>query len=362
MVFFFSEVEAYFANKIFPNKRTERRIVIKLAHAFVMVGHPKQTLAASFEDSMDFFKGDHGGDRMFEDMGAINEIKFFIQKRQIMDITNNRIIDLSFASMFDCGSDVLKALSAQKPPLMGKGVADDEYFFTDVRFRNFESALSDIFDLGNFFCGAVWGGRIKFGYGITCHWLLEGEAYDDILTLAVVFVLYFIVESINGSGVIFVLVFGLVLGNGVRIAKLLRIKRTIETTEIMKKFHSQMSFFIKTFFFIYLGLIMTFNNPGLIIHSLVLSVLLLFSRYLAVFISSIGNRTLLANRRLLTTMFPRGLSAAVLAQIIVDSDIPNASVYLDIIIAIILVTVIISAIGIPIFTRSAHKEESQQRM
>ena len=206
------------------------------------------------------------------------------------------------------------------------------------------------------------GAAVGTATGIIWLWLLtrlKGEAYDDILTLAVVFVLYFIVESINGSGVIFALVFGLVLGNGIRIPKLFTIRRTVAATEIMKKFHSQISFFIKTFFFIYLGLIMTFNEPRLIILSLILSLLLLFVRYLVVLISSLGNRTLLANKGLLTTMFPRGLSAAVLAQIVVTSSIPDASVYSDIIIAIILITVIISAIGIPIFARRAQVEGPQ---
>jgi len=104
---------------------------------------------------------------------------------------------------------------------------------------------------------------------------------------------------------------------------------------------------------------MTFDEPRLIILSLILSLLLLFVRYLVVIISSLGNRTLLANKGLLTTMFPRGLSAAVLAQIVVTSSIPDASVYSDIIIAIILITVIISAIGIPIFARRAQVEGPQ---
>ena len=206
------------------------------------------------------------------------------------------------------------------------------------------------------------GAAIGTATGIIWLWLLtrlKGEDYDDILTLAVVFVLYFVVESINGSGVIFALLFGLVLGNGIRIPRLFTIRRTVAATEIMKKFHSQISFFIKTFFFIYLGLIMTFNEPRLIILSLILSLLLLFVRYLVVLISSLGNRTLSANKGLLTTMFPRGLSAAVLAQIVVTSGIPDASIYPDIIIAIILITVMISAIGIPVFARRAQEEEPQ---
>jgi len=201
--------------------------------------------------------------------------------------------------------------------------------------------------------------------GILWLWLLtrlKYETYDDILTLGILFVLFFAVESIDGSGVIFALVFGLVLGNGIRIPRLLTIRRTVETTDVMKKFHSQISFFIKTFFFIYLGVIITFNQPGFIILSLIMSLLLLFSRYFAVLLSCLGNKTLLANSGLLTTMLPRGLSAAVMAQIVLSSGIPDASVYPDIIVAIIIITVIISAIGIIVSGRQTHREKAPQPM
>ncbi len=189
--------------------------------------------------------------------------------------------------------------------------------------------------------------------------LIEGEVYDDILTLAIVFVLYFTVEGIEGSGVIFTLVFGLILGNGIEIAKLLRIKRAIEVHELMKKFHSQISFLIKTFFFVYLGLMITFNEPGLILLGVILSLVLLAARFISVLFTSIGSATLLANKGILTVMFPRGLSAAVIAEILVASEVSNSSVYSYLIIVIIVVTVIISAIGIPVFTHKPLDKDSQ---
>ena len=207
------------------------------------------------------------------------------------------------------------------------------------------------------------GAVIGVGVGFFWLWmltLLEGEVFDDILTLAVVFLVYFGVESINGSGVIFALVFGVMLGNGVQVAKFLRIKRTVEIHEIMKKFHSQMSFLIKTFFFVYLGLMITFDEPNIIVLGVVLSVALLFVRYIVVLLTSIGNRTLLANQGFLTSMLPRGLSAAVVAEIVVASGIPNASVYPGIIMIVIVTTVIIAAIGIPIFGRKPPEEDAEQ--
>jgi cell volume regulation protein A len=207
------------------------------------------------------------------------------------------------------------------------------------------------------------GAAIGIGVGFFWLWmltLLEGEVFDDILTLAVVFLFYFGVESINGSGVIFALVFGVMLGNGVEVAKFLRIKRTVEIHDVMRKFHSQMSFLIKTFFFVYLGLMITFDEPRMILLGAVLSVALLFVRYIVVLLTSIGDRTLLANQGFLTSMFPRGLSAAVVAEIVVASAIPNASVYPSVIMVVIVVTVVIAAIGIPIFARKVPEENAEQ--
>jgi cell volume regulation protein A len=200
------------------------------------------------------------------------------------------------------------------------------------------------------------GGLIGVIAGVVWLWaltLLEGETYDDILTLAIAFLLYFTVESMGGSGVIFVLTFGLMLGNGMQVAKFLGIKRTVVIHELMKKFHSQMSFLIKTFFFVYLGLMVTFGQHGLILAGVAISLVLLLVRYIAVLLSSIRSDVLLANKGLLTTMLPRGLSAAVVAEIVVASGIPNASIYPDIIMIVIVTTVVISAIGIPIFARKS---------
>jgi cell volume regulation protein A len=195
--------------------------------------------------------------------------------------------------------------------------------------------------------------------GVAWLWILtliEGEIFDDILTLAIVFILYFVVEGIGGSGVIFALTFGIILGNGVEIAHFLRLKRTVEIHDMMKKFHSQMSFLIKTFFFVYLGLMLTFDDTSVIVVGVVISFALLFVRYIVVLLSSIGSGTMFKSSGFLATMLPRGLSAAVVAEIVVVSGIANASDYPDIIMVVIVATVVIAAIGIPIFARKAPEE------
>lgn len=209
---------------------------------------------------------------------------------------------------------------------------------------------------------------IRFSLGITVGslvgllwlWLLslmQKESYNDVVTLAIVFLLYFVVEWLNGSGVIFALVFGIILGNAVGLTRLLRFKYTIESTKVMKGFTAQIYFLIKTFFFIYLGSIISFSQPINAVFGVVAAFALLFIRFFAVLLSSIGSRVLLSSKGVLTTMLARGESSAVLVQIVLASQIPNAAIYPDIVMAIIITTTIISAFGIVIFTRKERPDE-----
>ena len=206
--------------------------------------------------------------------------------------------------------------------------------------------------------------RISLGTGIGVVtgvlWLalltvIEGEVYDDILTLAIVLLLYFCVETLGGSGVMFVLSFGLILGNGVEVARFLHISRAVEVHELMMKFHSQMSFLIKTFFFIYLGLMVTFDDLQFLLLGAGLAFILLAARFIAVLISSAGNRNLFSYKGLLTFMLPRGLSAAVVAEVVAISAIPHAAIYPRIIIMVIITTVILAALSIPVFGRKRRE-------
>jgi cell volume regulation protein A len=200
--------------------------------------------------------------------------------------------------------------------------------------------------------------------GFVWLWVLtfiEGELYDDILTLAVLFLLYFAVESLEGSGAIFALVFGLILGNGIDFAGFMRTKRTIEVHNTMMRFHSQISFIVKTLFFAYLGLMITFDDTSVILPSIILSLILLGVRFIVVPAISIGKRSLRAKTGILATMLPRGLSAAVVAEIAATSAIPNARLYPEITILVIAVTILISAVATPIFARKSRAAKSDAR-
>lgn len=174
---------------------------------------------------------------------------------------------------------------------------------------------------------------------------IKGEIYDDIVTLGIVILFYAIVESVGGNGAIFALIFGLTLGNGSSIAKIFKMKDHTEAGLLMKKFQSQISFFIRTFFFVYLGLIFTIGDSSTFLLSIILSFVLLGARYLATSIVSFKDYLLKSNKRVMTIMLPRGLAAAVLANLVIISGIQHLAEFSEIVITVIFMTVLISAVG-----------------
>ena len=197
---------------------------------------------------------------------------------------------------------------------------------------------------------------IVFGIATGLVWLkmlkiLKKEMYDDILTLAIVLLFYSVTEALGGNGAIFALVFGLVLGNGRRISKFFWIKDGIEAGNVMKKFESQMSFFVRTFFFVYLGLIFAVGDYTTIAYSLALTALL--------FAGTIKNKILEDNKFLMSVVMPRGLAAAVLAQIVINNSVPGTGAFQDMIILVIIFSVIISTVGVSVLERNNPKEKKK---
>ena len=222
-----------------------------------------------------------------------------------------------------------------------------------------------IYDAANKIAGA-FSIAVVIGLIFGVFWLkvlrsIKKEIYDDILTLAVVLLFYSVTESLGGNGAIFALTFGLVLGNGIRIFRLLGIKERIEAGKVMKKFHSQISFFIRTFFFVFIGLIFAVNNYLAISYGIVLTALLLLARYISTTVISFKDKVLESNKTLMTVILGRGLAAAVLAEVVRTSAIPGSEIFPDIIIVVIIASVVISTIGVSVIRNKMRKVDTKTK-
>jgi cell volume regulation protein A len=173
--------------------------------------------------------------------------------------------------------------------------------------QNIASAFTTAIVVG-FLFGLFWIGVLR---------KFRGRSLGYVVTLAVMFILYSFNEAIGGSGAIAVLVFGLVLGNSVELAELFKWKGEFQIDASIKKMQTEIAFFVRTFFFVYLGIIFNTNAFGAQVLALVGLLLLALFTGRALIVRALGEANSLMKKYsvLLMTMAPRGLAAAVLAFI-----------------------------------------------
>jgi cell volume regulation protein A len=175
-----------------------------------------------------------------------------------------------------------------------------------------------------------------------------------MITLGTLLFIYACADIIAGGvggGVIAALTFGLVLGNELEVAKALRMRRkSFELDERVKEFNSEISFFVRTFFFVYLGIVSSLISFTLLmlLLAIVTFVSLVGVRYIAALVEKKRMNLLKPDAAAHLLLMPRGLVAAVLASLplsfgVVSSDIAYTIVGTTVI--VILLSTSLASIG-----------------
>jgi len=135
---------------------------------------------------------------------------------------------------------------------------------------------------------------------------LSPQRFSNALSFGIVVGIYAMSQAAGGSGLLAVLAFGLTLGNVPG--------QTIDAQPGMLEFHSELSFLVRSFFFVLLGAEVEFVSIYYAWPMLGILGALVVSRALAVWISRVALRDITADdREVIFFMFPRGLITAVLA-------------------------------------------------
>jgi cell volume regulation protein A len=143
---------------------------------------------------------------------------------------------------------------------------------------------------------------------------VAGLPYCNILNLGVVLGVFAVARYVGGSGLLGELIFGITLAN------LPRTPHMARQGARMLAFHAELSFLVRSFFFVMLGVVAQFISRRYIIPILGILAALILARYLAVQVSWRAVRDVTRKQtELLFWMLPRGLVTAVLALEIVDA-------------------------------------------
>jgi cell volume regulation protein A len=221
---------------------------------------------------------------------------------------------------------------------------------TIVAFILFEAILAGHFDLQTLqeTIGRAIIVGLVLGFGVGIPWMyistkLGNAQHAYMLTLGVLFVLFFLANSFGESGALTALVFGLMIGNKSHLAKILRFK--LPRIELDDPTHNQLTFLVRSFFFVFVGLMASFGQIEYLIFGVLMTIAVYFGRILVVKIT-LTKRFSFLDRAVTKSMIPRGLAAAVLATYPITMGLPNADAYPQLIFFIILSSVVITTIGL----------------
>jgi len=178
-----------------------------------------------------------------------------------------------------------------------------------------------------------------------------------VLTIAYLILVYVIAEFFNGNGAIAALFFGTILKNSKTLtgffAKVYNfIFRSTSTTHTHgitvthsdeKFFYTQLSFLLKTFFFVYIGMLFDISDYWVLFIGAVITLLIILSRQVSKYF--VKDLTEL-DQQIVRTVFARGLAAAAIAQILIVSGIPRSQEIASIVYAVIIFTMVASSVGI----------------
>ena len=214
------------------------------------------------------------------------------------------------------------------------------------------SLLSISLMLG-FFGGVIWGSiwhkfvHYKFHY---------------MLTIGFLFFIYVMVELSGGSGAIAAFMVGLALGNMPSIRRMFKIQKTLTgLTKETRNFNSYIAFFVRTFFFALIGILLKLSRIDLIIFGILLSLALLGVRAFVIRICTYNMQISEREKNIMIFSYPRGLAAAVLASMpFIQYHISGTEGFTEIVFTVIISTVLISTMGIAVLEKRRRKKEENK--
>ncbi len=165
------------------------------------------------------------------------------------------------------------------------------------------------------------GGVVGFLAGVVWLFVLQRLHHQPLsymITIAALFLIAGLVEVVGSSGAVAALAFGLSMGNKQFVRRrLTSITLKLSTNGNIQQFHSEITFFVRTFFFVYLGLLFrfdTFTEIHLVAGLLLIAVIATIRWITAMATWKIGTLNI-EDAIALWGLMPRGLAAAVLATL-----------------------------------------------
>jgi NhaP-type Na+/H+ or K+/H+ antiporter len=213
--------------------------------------------------------------------------------------------------------------------------------------------------ISEFSIGAVLGALIGMAW-VPVMGYLQRKRYDYsyVASLAIAFLLYVFIGAISGSGPIAVLAFGIIIANGENIFKSLRYRHSISfnINKESKSFNELVTFLTTSFFFVYFGALVLLNDYLGFIFGIAIALALFIVKYVSTKMALYKSAYEEKDKAIIGSMVSRGAGAAVVAALPLSYAIQGTGSFIDIVFAVIFVTIFLNSMMISIINKQKPKE------
>ncbi|MCB0420492.1 MAG: cation:proton antiporter [Bdellovibrionales bacterium] len=200
--------------------------------------------------------------------------------------------------------------------------------------------------------GTIWA-FVKKRFTPIVSMPFSGEAWA-LLT-------YGVIETAGFNGAIGVLALGFILANLSLLPEWLKKFVSKQPVTIREQtLLSGITFLLRTFFFIYLGTLISFADFHTVLIAIILALGIVVTRWLTVSFLFPGEKYSRLDAMVATAMGPRGLACAVLATIPAAKGIPGGEWLQKIMFALIPLSILLTAIFVSLSEKKAFRDKLQK--
>lgn len=200
--------------------------------------------------------------------------------------------------------------------------------------------------------------------------IIEGDR-NYMMTIAYVVLLYFITEYLGGNGAIAALCFGMMIANSKVLIemghKIRKPKKKVKNGEAAaaetdkgvqvvsrreRMFYQEISFFLKTFFFVYIGLLINVTNYKAVGIGFGIAVAILLLRYVSLLLTK---KYKPLERMLVNSLFARGIAPAAILLVAMGKGLLTDQTIIDTVYVIITATIILSSLRVFVYKSRVKK-------
>ena len=203
--------------------------------------------------------------------------------------------------------------------------------------------------------------------------IIEGDR-NYIMTIAYVVFLYFIAEYLGGNGAIAAMCFGMVIANSrvllsmwqkvkspkrkiVEEEREEKIDKTVNVVSSRERmFYREISFFLKTFFFVYIGVLLNVRNLRAVLIGTGIAIVIMLLRYVSLLLT---RKYHAIDRMLVNALFARGIAPAAILLVAMGKGLLTDPTIIDAVYVIITTTIILSSIKIFLYKSKVNRSSEK---